>query len=259
MDKETKITVLGNGTAVPELGTDTASIMVNDDIVVDTGWSIVSNLKSNGVDPLQIKYLLFTHLHHDHYLSLPSLLFYWFMEKKDLSELKIIGPDEDVQAVVDQAMEFLVLGGKYYTDRNAPTVIPLKPGTAFETEAFVVDTYPTVHTAQSMAYRFTNKLTNKTFTYSGDTAFHPPVADFAKGSSLLIHEATLGPKAVDQQNNSGLHSGALDAANIAQMAEVPSLLLVHGELELAEKCVHAAREIFTGHVEWPKMNQVITL
>src|SRR5262249_22986547 len=33
----------------------------------------------------------------------------------------------------------------------------------------------------------------KTIVFSGDTAYHPPLAQFAKGADILVHEAMLGP------------------------------------------------------------------
>jgi ribonuclease Z len=258
ISEQTKITVFGTDSAIPDVGSETASFMINDDIVIDTGWSIVSNLRHHNVEPTQIKYLFFTHMHHDHYLSLPSLLYYFLMAKKDLSELKIIGPEEDVVQVVEQAMEFLLLSGKFYADRSGPTVIPIKPGASFETETFEIHTCPSVHTVQSMAYRFINKATKRSFTYSGDTCYHPPIAQLSKGCSLLIHEATLGPVAAEP-DNPGRHCGSVDAANIAKIAGVDRLMMVHGSMQQAEACIEAARQTFSGQVEWPQIGQTITL
>jgi ribonuclease BN (tRNA processing enzyme) len=80
----TRVTFLGATSAVPDAGCDTASFVINDRILVDTGWSVVGNLRNLGIDPNQIDTLIFTHMHHDHYLSLPSLLFYRRMRKHSL-------------------------------------------------------------------------------------------------------------------------------------------------------------------------------
>jgi ribonuclease BN (tRNA processing enzyme) len=75
--------------------------------------------------------------------------------------------------------------------------------------------------------------------FSGDTAFHPPLADFAKGADLLIHEAMLLP-AVDalvarvgngddrlRTHLIRSHTSAEDAGRIAAMAGVGALALHH--------------------------------
>jgi ribonuclease BN (tRNA processing enzyme) len=73
---------------------------------------------------------------------------------------------------------------------------------------------------------------------SGDTAFHPPLADFAAGADVLVHEAML-PEGVDEiVRKTGLgerlrahlhasHTTADDAARIARAAGVGRLVLNH--------------------------------
>jgi ribonuclease Z len=258
MNDRTKITFLGTSTAVPDVGSDTASFLINDRYLVDTGWSVVSNLRNLGIDPTRIEYLFFTHMHHDHYLSLPSFLFYFLMKRKDLKDLKIIGPADDVRSVVDLAMAFLQKD-RFYSEKELPTIIPLVPGDFYEDHNFRIDTCETVHPVQGLCYRFTDKVTGNFFSFTGDTAFHPPIIDHVKGSQILIHEASWGPVAADPETNISLHSGAIDAAMIAEEADVEKLLLIHGHLSQAEECVLAASKIFKKTVEWPKDGQTIIL
>ncbi len=253
---QTKVTFLGTSTAVPDVGSDTASFLINDRYLVDNGWSVVSNLRGIGVDPTQIDYLFFTHMHHDHYLSLPSLLFYFLMMEKPLQELKIVGPAEDVGHVVDLALAFLQKQ-RFYEERGFPEIIPLVPGQSYEDANFQIDTCATVHPVQGLCYRFTDKLSGSIFSFTGDTAPHEPIADHVRGSKLLIHEASWGPVAVDPADNKALHSGAVDAGRIAKAADVDKLILLHGQLSKAEACVEAAAKIFGKPVEWPKDGQTI--
>ena len=79
---------------------------------------------------------------------------------------------------------------------------------------------------------------SKTVTFSGDTSYFPPLADFAAGSDLLIHEAML-PKGVDLiVSKTGLgdklrahifnaHTAVEDVARIAAAAGVDKLALNH--------------------------------
>lgn len=255
--RRTVITFLGTAGAIPDPGSDTASFLINDRYLVDTGWSAVENLRKRGVDPLRIEALLFTHMHHDHYISLPSFLFYLLMKNKKLNELKIIGPIDDVEKVVKLALDFLQKN-RFYSERDAPTVIPLSPGDSYEEEHFKVDTCATKHPVQGLCYRFTDKDSATVFSFTGDTAYYPPIADHVKGSRLLIHEAALGPISADPSANSYLHSGALDAAKIAESANVGKLVLLHGSLRDAEACVQAAARIFSKQVVWPKEGETIS-
>jgi ribonuclease Z len=258
MEHQTNITFLGTSSAFPDIGGDTVSFLINDRYLVDTGWSAVGNMRDLGVNPAQIEYLLFTHMHHDHYLSLPSLLFYLLCVRKPLKELKIIGPVNDVERVVKLAMDFLQTK-QFYDDCSGPTIIPLTPGDAYEDEDFSISTCATRHPVQGLCYRFTDKRTGKFFSFTGDTAYHPPIARHVKGSPLLIHEAAMGPLAADPSDNLYLHSGSIDAARIAEAADVGKLLLVHDSCSNAEASVEAASQVFTKTVEWPLDGQKYVL
>src|SRR5690606_29751070 len=113
-------------------------------------------------------------------------------------------------------------------------------GQSYEAEAFRFDTCATRHPVQGLCYRFEDKATGKIFTITGDTAFHPPLVPFIRGSSVLITEASCGPGKADPDRNTYLHSGAEDAAQLAAEAGVKSLYLVHGPASAAEACVDAA-------------------
>jgi ribonuclease Z len=200
---------------------------------------------SYGFNPMDLKTLFISHCHHDHYIGLPHILFYQRMrrrERPDRPPLKIVGPEADIQRVIDLARAFL------QTDRFpdvecAPEVFPLAPGESLELEELQIDTCETVHPVQGLCYRFADKRTQASFVFTGDTAYHPPIAEHARGASLLIHEASHGPNSLADPGPSG-HSGAPDAARIAQMAGVKRLALVHCMESRAQQAVAAARQIF---------------
>ncbi len=79
---------------------------------------------------------------------------------------------------------------------------------------------------------------SKIITFSGDTAYHPPLADFAQGSDVLLHEAMLAEGIDLIVKKTGLgeklrahlhaaHTTADNAARIAQAAGVGRLVLNH--------------------------------
>ncbi|TVQ28455.1 MAG: MBL fold metallo-hydrolase [Spirochaetaceae bacterium] len=258
-DSATRITFLGTSTAIPDRGDDTASFVVNDRILIDTGWSSVENLIRNDIDPLSIDCLIFTHMHHDHYLSLPAFLFYQVMKRRDLRDLSIIGPADDVEHVVSCACDFLQLERFFGSETTAPRVHPVRPGDTFTHDRFVLDTVPTLHPVQGICGKLTDTATGSVFAFTGDTAYHAPLADHVSGASLLIHDCTLGPVAADPDTNKGLHAGALDAARIARDAGVGTLVLLHGPRSSARASVDAARTLFDGEVVWPERDQTIVL
>lgn len=256
---ETRVTFLGTSTAVPEAEHDTANFLINGNILVDVGWNATLRMLRFGFDPLAVEYLIFTHCHHDHYLSLPALLFYRSMlgrRQGSLRPLQIIGPEADVARVVELALQFLQT--ERFAQDPAVEVVPLTPGQSLERPEFRLDTIPSIHPVQGMCYRFADQQTGARFCFTGDTAFNPAVADLARGCPVLIHEASWGPVAADPANNSYLHSGAPDAARIAQLAGVAQLYLVHAAAAQIPASLAAAREIFPA-VSWAADGETVVI
>ncbi|MDF2724415.1 MAG: hypothetical protein K0Q59_4090 [Paenibacillus sp.] len=258
MHESLKIQFLGTSTAVPDSGSDTVSFVINDTILVDTGWSSVHNLRMRGIDPTTIRHIIFTHMHHDHYLSLPSLLFYWLMKGKPLDELTIIGPSADLRLVVNASLQFLQTD-RFYADRTHPKLVELEDGSRYENESFQLETCRTKHPVQGLCCKFVDKAAGKTFAFTGDTAFHPPIAELVQGCPLLIHECSLGPVEANPERNKALHSGAVDAGKIASLAQVEKLLLVHGTSASSSQSVEKAASVFAGPVHWPADGEIVLL
>jgi ribonuclease Z len=66
----------------------------------------------------------------------------------------------------------------------------------------------------------------RSYAFSADTAFHPPLAAILKGVDLLYHEATFTEELRDWADKT-YHSTAKDAARIAEMAGVEKLIIGH--------------------------------
>lgn len=244
----TKITILGTSGAHPEAGNDTAGFIINDRYLVDTGFFAISNLQKWDIDPKQIDTIIFTHFHHDHYMALPSLL-YWLMDRLDL--LKIVGPAEQLSHIVQLSCDFLQKD-RYFSTAGSPQLFPLYAGESYECESFRLDTCSSLHPVPGLCYRYTDKPSEQVFSFTGDTAYHPPIIEHVRGSKLLIHEASLGPAAANPDDNDYLHSGALDAARVAAQAGVERLLMMHGPRDRERASEEAARTVFSGKAEWPR-------
>ena len=254
---QTTVTFLGTATVTPEAGHDTASFLINRNILVDTGWYAAVRMLSYGFSPLDLDYLILTHCHHDHYIGLPHLLFYRRMRRGDRAELpplKVIGPAEDVQLVTDLARRLLQTE-RFPDVEHVPVIHPLSPGEAFESEAFRLTTCATVHAVQGLCYRFLDKATGAEFGFTGDTAYHPPIADHLRGCSLIVHEASHGTKEVQNAVDTG-HSSARDAARIGAAAGAARLALVHLPPGSAPDAVAAARAVFADTF-WPQDGEVV--
>jgi len=244
-DARTEICFLGTGTVTPQAGRDTACVLLNGTVLVDTGWNAAINMLQYGYEPLAVNTVFITHCHHDHYIGLPQLLFYHAMRgKRDTADrpFTVVGPRPDVRMIVERALAFL-RHDQYGKTIRPPEIIPLQAGDPIETERFAVTTAPTVHPVVGLCYRFHDKASGATVVITGDTAYHPPLADHADGADLLIHEASRGPTA-SHPNDCGGHSGAVDAANIARAAGVGQLALIHYPPARRKEILTAAQAVF---------------
>ena len=241
----TTLTFLGTASVTPEPDNDTASLLVGGTVLVDPGWYAMLRMRRFGYEPTDLRYVLVSHCHHDHYLGLAHVLFYLRMEKgrrPDRPPIKVVGPAADVERVVALARQYLQCE-RFPDVETQPEVIPLEPGASLSTEGFQLDTFPVVHAVQAMCVRLTDRRTGVRLAYTGDTAYHPPLADFVRGVDLLVHEASMGDRATAPGESFG-HSGAPDAARIAAAAQVRRLALVHMHHHLRDPALRAASAVF---------------
>jgi ribonuclease BN (tRNA processing enzyme) len=95
-----------------------------------------------------------------------------------------------------------------------------------------------IHPPVTESYAFKFELGDKTVVFSGDTAFFPPLAEFAKGADYLVHEVLYAPALdalvrrrpnADRLKASLLshHTRAEDVGRVAAMANVRTLILNH--------------------------------
>ncbi|MDD5698754.1 MAG: MBL fold metallo-hydrolase [Victivallaceae bacterium] len=235
-----KITFIGTASCVPGKNEEVASFVVNDHFLVDTGWCNVLKLEDSGIDVNRLEYLYLTHLHQDHYLGLPQLLFYLAIKKIQGTypagrTFKIIGPSRHIEAVVEAAVRLLQIN-RFPSLRIKLEIIPLSPGKTYKSKTFSLETIPAGHSSgdgnmeEAFISKFTERSTGKAFVFTGDTHYHPPVADFAKGLPVLIHDAC--------------HTSAEAAAEVAQKAGVNKLFLIHAPSKEMDKIIKAARKIF---------------
>ena len=213
-------------------------------VVVDCGLGVSGGLIDQGMRLQDIGLIFITHLHSDHYLELGPLLHTaWTAGKK--TPVQVWGPPglaaywqgfiASMQADIDLRIEdegrpdLRAMVTLHEVTLDQPMVFDALQVTAMRTlHPPLIDTY---------ALRFSTG--EKAVVFSGDTAFLPALADFARGADLLIHEAMLGealPALVARVGNGDdrlmrhllrSHTLAADAAKIATQAGVKALALHH--------------------------------
>ncbi len=222
---------------------ETVSLLINRRILVDTGWHCVRNLMCAGVMPEQLSALCFTHMHQDHYIALPSLLFYLYNKRCDPAKLTIYGP-ERVREVVETAYLFMGKHRPSYVNMPEVKVVELRPGESFENADLKVTTCASNHAVPGVCYRFTDPQSGRSCVYTGDTAQHPEIARFAADCDVLIHEQARGAYRPPEEENHHRHSTAEEAAKCAKAAGAGALYLVHSVQSTAAESLDIARRIF---------------
>lgn len=259
MRTDTFITVLGSSTCKYDEENDTASYLLNNNIIIDTGWNLTENIRNLGLNPALFKTILFTHMHHDHYIALPQFLFYHLCERGTLCDLTLIGTSE-VAAVTDLAMNFLQVS-RFYEKAGCPKCIQIKPNESIvlKAENLIVEAQQSVHTVDGRYYKITDTATNAVAGFSGDTAYSPIEGTFFKGCGILVHECSLGAKIGASYANNYLHASAQEAARAASEAGAKKLMLTHYPENFREDCIAAAKLDFSGEILTPVKGDIITI
>jgi len=254
----TTVTFIGTAGCTPPAHNDTACFLLNGHVLVDCGWCAALSMLPTGHNATALSHVLITHCHHDHYLGLASVLFYRRMQRARLvddSELRIVGPAEDIERVVELARAYLQVD-RFSAVQTTPEVVPVTPGESLRVAEFEVQTAPTRHPVQGLAYRLRDVSTGTTIGISGDTAYVPALADFFRGVDLLIMEGSTGLTEPPPESTSG-HSSVLQSARIARDARAERLALVHIGGGDRNELLAAARTVFP-NVFMPESGQCLT-
>jgi ribonuclease BN (tRNA processing enzyme) len=213
-------------------------------VVVDAGLGVTQGLVDAGVDLRTLELIYLTHLHSDHVLELGPLLHTaWTCGLK--RPVEVFGPSgsEALWAgfLASMALDIAI---RIEDEGRAPLAElvrwrPLEAGEASPSGGgLAVSAMRVVHPPLADAFALRFAAAEAMVVFSGDTAYYPPLADFARGADLLVHEAMLpeGIERIVRATGMGAklrshlersHSSVDEAARIAATAGVPRLLLHH--------------------------------
>ncbi len=237
-----EIVILGSANAIPCGGAENTHFYVKQFsrvILVDCAGSPLIRIPQAGVNFDQIDDIVLTHFHPDHVSGVPSLLMgMWLLGRK--KPMRLYGLEYTLQRL--RTMMDL------YDYQSWPRFFPLEfhPVAAEEKQVLIDDEQlrltasPVNHLIPTIALRF-DEVGGKSFTYSCDTAPCDSLVELARGSDLLLHEAS---------GFSSGHSTASQAAEAAVKAGVKSLYLIHypAKKESLPALLSEAKTVFGGVV-----------
>ena len=212
-------------------------------IVIDCGLGVTRGLVEAGVSLKMLDYIFITHLHSDHILEFGPLL-HTAWTSGLARPVQVFGPvgTRAYWAAFLQSMEFDI--SIRVADEGRPDLAALvaitefSEGGVFDSAGITVTALRVDHPPVTDCFALKFVAKGKQIVFSADTAYFPPLADFAKGADVLVHEAMLeegvdrlvartGNGARLKQHLLNSHTFAEDAIHIAKDAGVKHVYLHH--------------------------------
>jgi len=247
--QSTRIILLGTkgGPRVGETGrSNPSTLLLIDDVpyVVDCGYGTSKQLLTTGVPLNKLRYIFITHHHSDHNLEFGPLFYNAWITGLPV-KVDAYGPPGLTNMMRDFFnyqkfdIDTRIVDEGRADPRNLLTAHEFdKPGVVLVNDDVKVSTCLVRHPPikHSYAYRFDAR--DRSVVISGDTAYAPELATFAKGADVLVHEVMYLPAIealVNRLPNAkrlrehlmAAHTLPEDVGKIATQAEVKTLVLSH--------------------------------
>lgn len=259
-----KLVILGTGTPDPDperSGPALAIIKDGHSYLVDAGPGIVRRAsaaaKKYNITSLKVqnlKTVFLTHLHSDHTVGLPDLIFTpWVMQRAQ--PLQLFGPVGSKAMVSHILMAYqedikLRLEGLEPATENGykvETTEIMHGGTVLDRDMIKVVAVPVLHGSWKQAFGYIFSDGEKKIVISGDTRPGPALAEAAKAADILVHEvySVEGYKKLPevwQKYFTAFHTSTLELAEMAKKAK-PKLLILYHQAYLGFTDADLVREI----------------
>ncbi|HOQ99487.1 MAG TPA: MBL fold metallo-hydrolase [Anaerolineae bacterium] len=245
-----QLTFLGTGTGLPTRGRAPSGLLarIGDAcLLFDSGSGTTERLLAHGVEPTQLDYLYYTHLHSDHTADLVPLL-----QAMDLSRRS-----RDLHLTAPAAFWPFLDGLLALQPWARPATYQLRRYTA-ELDPYCGPTWsvsaaPTHHMPGSHGYRI--EAEGKVVAISGDAAPCPDLVALARGADLLVLECSFPDELAKPD-----HLTPSQAAHIAAAAGVGHLVLTHFYPSCREPAVRAqAARAFAGPLTLARDGMVLAV
>lgn len=245
----TRVILLGTkgGPRLGEAGRSNPStlIMINDvPYLVDCAYGTSKQLITAGVALNRVRYVFITHHHSDHNLDFGPLLYNAWITGQP-TRVDAYGPTGMNQLARDffKYLKFDIETRMADEGRPDPNSLITahevsKPGVVMRNDDVKVSACLVRHPPikQAYAYRFDAK--DRSIVISGDTAYAPELAEFAKGADVLVHEVMYLPGIEAlirrlpnakrlREHLMAAHTLPEDVGKIAAQAGVKTLVLSH--------------------------------
>ena len=245
----TRIILLGTKGG-PTLGTIGRSIfatllLINDvPYLIDCGYGVSRQMINARVALNRLRYIFITHHHSDHNLEYGPLLYNAWITSQPI-KIDTYGPaglnklTSDFFAYQKFDIDTRIADEGVTDPRTVITAHEFdRAGLVMQNADVTITSLRVRHPPITQAYAYRLDAKDRSIVISGDTAYMPELAEFAKGSDVLVHEVMYLP-AIDKliKQNAGVprlrehllasHTSSEDVGRIAARAGVNTLVLSH--------------------------------
>lgn len=243
----TRVVLLGTGTpnADPDRWGPALAIVVGDrSYLVDCGPGVVRRAAAayaRGIAPLaadKLDHVFITHLHSDHTLGYPDLIFTpWVLERE--VPLEAYGPpglDDMTKHILAAYTEDIRIRLDGLEPANATgyrvNVHEIGEGLIYEDDRVRVKAFPVRHGSWEHAFGFRFETPDRVIVVSGDTAPCESLIEAARGCDVLVHEvycqAGFERRPPEwQRYHAAFHTSTIELAEIARRVRPKLLVLTH--------------------------------
>jgi ribonuclease BN (tRNA processing enzyme) len=241
----TFVVLLGTGMPRPDpkaSGPATAIVMGAQVFLVDAGPGVMRQLRAAGLPINGVTALFVTHLHTDHTLGYPDLIFTsWVMGRK--KPLHAYGP-KGLQRMTDRLMEAYSEDIDVRTDGlehetaggYAVQVHEIDTGIVYDSAGVRVRAIAVPHGSWGASYAFRFDTPDRTIVVSGDTRYSERLMEASRGVDVLVHEVYPEVRLKPEPRPGGddwprymkeYHTSDVELGRLAALAQPKLLVLTH--------------------------------
>jgi ribonuclease BN (tRNA processing enzyme) len=245
---QTKVVLLGTGTpnADPDRSGPAVAVVVNESAyLVDCGPGVVRRAvaaeRKNSMPALQVRKLqkvFITHLHSDHTLGLPDLIFTpWVLGRT--APLEAYGPrglkdmSDNIERAWAKDIDIRIHGLEQgNTTGYKVQAHEVAPGVIYKDANISVTAFEVKHGTWDQAFGYKFQAADRIIVISGDTAPTDAIAKACDGCDVLLHEV-YNPSPLSDKTHPTLryfqafHTTAQELGTIATAAHPKLLVLYH--------------------------------
>jgi ribonuclease BN (tRNA processing enzyme) len=271
--QDTRVILLGTGTPNPEperMGPAVAVVSSGRVYLVDCGAGVVRRAAQAGLKMEQLTRLFVTHLHSDHTVGYPDVIFTPAVTGR-MEGLQVFGPPGlramtgHVMKAWREDMEIRLRGLEpSVAAAYKVTAKEVRPGVVYEDGVVRVRAIAVSHGGWRNAYAYRFEAKDKTVVISGDTAYSERLAEAARGADILVHEVYSrkgweGRPAEWQRYHAAYHTSGVELGRLAAVAR-PKVLVLYHQLPMGQAVEEVLGEVragWGGEVRWGRDLDVI--